>query len=276
MKKKSIIPLLLLLVATAVALVVVIRLPGTYPEQIPTAHITDEAAEGVTSTDIEERDEIPSETKRLYLILDDGGHNIEDFRSYSAFPGRFTVAVLPRREFSDEVARMAVAMGHEVILHQPMEPMGTANPGPGAIYIADDDETIRKTLDKNLDSLPQAVGINNHMGSRATADRRVMAVVVDELSKREIFFLDSRTSAESVGVEVATEHGLTAFQRDVFLDNERTNEAIGNQLDEALEIADEYGSVVMIGHITSPELAAVLIDRYDELVEAGYTFEVLR
>lgn len=209
---------------------------------------------------------------RLYLVLDDAGHSIDHLRWFMRFPGVFTLAVLPGLEHSAEAARMAAAAGHSVILHQPMEALGGQDPGPGAIFVTDDDETIRRTLDQNIDSLPGIAGVNNHMGSKATGDRRTMEVIARELSNRKLFFLDSRTTADTVAVDVGRSMGVTVESRDVFLDNVHERDAIADRIDEALEIAGKTGRAVMIGHVTVPELAAVLTDRYDEILSAGYRF----
>ncbi len=216
--------------------------------------------------------DVPVPDKRLYLILDDGGHALDHLRWFSEFPGVFTVAVLPGLPFSRETARMTVAMGHELILHQPMEATGGNDPGPGAVYTAQPDHHIQRIIRQNLAQFPDVIGVNNHMGSKATEDARVMNAVVSVLANRNLFFLDSRTTAASVAETAATEAGLPPLRRDIFLDNNRTEEAISKQLDLALDVAKEQGRAVMIGHVTSPELARVLVSRYDEITAAGFTY----
>ena len=208
----------------------------------------------------------------LYLILDDGGHSVDQLRWFTDFPGVFTVAVLPNLDYSSEVARMAVALGHELMLHQPMEALAGNDPGPGAVYTSQPDYQIKRTVRRNLAQLPEAVGMNNHMGSKVTEDRRAMAAVVAVAANRKLFFLDSRTTAGSVADSVAMEAGLPGLRRDVFLDNIRTESAISGQLDVALDMARKKGFVVMIGHVTSLELARVLVSRYDEITAAGFEF----
>ena len=171
---------------------------------------------------------------------------------------------------------MTVALGHDLIVHQPMEALGGSNPGPGAVYTAFEEHQIRRVVRGNLRDFPDAIGVNNHMGSKATSDERVMSAVVDVVANRSLFFLDSRTTHTSVAAAIAGNAGLPPLQRDVFLDNVRTEAAISDQLDVALEIADAKGYAVMIGHVTSPELARVLIDRYDAIVADGYTFHPIR
>lgn len=209
---------------------------------------------------------------RLYLVLDDAGHDLDHLRAFMRFPGVFTLAVLPDLKYSVESARMAAAAGHSVILHQPMEALGGQDPGPGAIVVADNEEKIRETLGKNIESIPGIAGINNHMGSKVTGNRRTMEIVIRELADRKLFFLDSRTTAETVAVEVGRDGGVPVMSRDVFLDNTADPEAISVQIDEALSIAREKGWAVMIGHVTVSELADVLAQRYDDIIAAGFRF----
>ncbi len=208
----------------------------------------------------------------LYLVIDDAGHSVEDLRRFIDFPGVFTLAVLPELRYSEETMRIARAAGHSVILHQPMEAKGDHDPGPAAIRVGDDEDVIRQTLRHNIRSLPGIAGVNNHMGSKVTEHRPTMEIIASELARHELFFLDSRTSGETVAEDVSRDLGIPVASRDVFLDNVRDPEAIAKQLTEALAIAKEKGSVVMIGHVTVPELAEVLVERYGEIVEAGYRF----
>lgn len=209
---------------------------------------------------------------RLYLVLDDAGHSLDQVRLFVRFPGAFTLAVLPELRYSAQSARMAVAAGHSVILHQPMEPLGDQDPGPGAIRVGDEEEKIRRTLARNIASVPGVVGVNNHMGSKVTSDVRTMEIVVRELADQKLFFLDSRTTADTVAVEVGRVAGVTVQSRDVFLDNVPEADAINAQIDEALDIAKRKGWAVMIGHVTVPQLAEVLTGRYEEIIAAGFRF----
>ncbi|MFW5694455.1 MAG: divergent polysaccharide deacetylase family protein [Alkalispirochaeta sp.] len=215
------------------------------------------------------------EGPRLYLVLDDAGHDLDHLREFVPFPGVFTVAVLPGLTYSREAAQMVIALGHEAILHQPMEAVGGNDPGPGAIVVSQSEREIRRILTSNLSTMPGVVGVNNHMGSLATGDARVMQEVAATLRRHRLFFLDSRTTHLSVAGETIRTAGVPTVERDVFLDNVREDEAISDQLDRGLAIAEEQGHAILIGHVTSPELAQVLIDRYAEISEAGYTFSPL-
>jgi len=208
----------------------------------------------------------------LYLILDDAGNNIGPLPDFLAFPGAMAVAVLPQLTYSVEAAARTAAAGKEIMLHLPMEAEGGADPGPGALTVGMTDREIVRTIEEDLGSVPGVIGVNNHMGSRATADARVMEVVLADLNRRGLFFVDSRTTAQSVARSAARYLQTPFAERDVFLDNDRSRHAILAAVGGALELAHSQDAVVMIGHATVPELASVLNDIYPVLVEHGYRF----
>ncbi len=281
--------LLVLLVATVTGMVWLLR-PSVFgvrrdgppleasaiPEVNRPAPADSETSDATGDTDVRgERTSVDPDGPALYLVLDDAGHDLDHLREFVPFQGVFTVAILPGLPVSRESAQMVLALGHEAILHQPMEAIGGNDPGPGAILVTHSDHEIRRTLTSNLSTMPGVVGVNNHMGSLATGDPRVMHAVAATLQRHRLFFLDSRTTHLSVAADATRTAGVPTIERDVFLDNARDTEAISAQLDQSLRIADEQGHAVMIGHVTSPELARVLIDRYADLAEAGYRFRPL-
>lgn len=222
-----------------------------------------------------ETDRGPSEWGTLYLVLDDAGRSLDELRLFLDLPFRMTVAVLPLRDYSVESALEVGRSGNEVLLHLPMEPLGNADPGAGAVRVAMLPSEIRKTLLANLESVPGAVGANNHMGSRATADAALMGEVLLTLREQGLFFLDSRTSAESVARTVASRLALPFAERHVFLDNVRERDAILESIGIALERVHKGESVVMIGHVTAPVLAETLREIHPVLAERGYFFGTL-
>lgn len=271
--------LLILLMATVTGMVWLLR-PSTFtragnPPILEASAVHEDRGRATEDPDDEPDGTIAPQGPRLYVVLDDAGHDLDDLRQFMPFPGVFTVAILPGLRYSREAAQMVIALGHEAILHQPMEATGGNDPGPGAILVAHSDSRIRQTLTSNLSSMPGVVGVNNHMGSRVTADERVMTTVANTLRRHRLFFLDSRTTHLSVAADTTRAVAVPTLERDVFLDNVREAEAISVQLAQGLSIAREQGHAVMIGHVTSPELARVLIDRYSELVEAGFVFRPL-
>ena len=211
--------------------------------------------------------------KRIYIILDDGGHNTKQLMPFLEFPGKLAIAVIPRLAYSKEVAELTYKSGKTVMLHQPMQPLGKADPGSGAIYVNMSDDDIRKTLNDNLDSIPHVVGFNNHMGSAATSDERVMDVVLKVAKKRGLFFVDSFTHAGTVCAKVAKKNGMRIAKRNIFLDNDKSKEKIMEAFNAGKAIADKNGYAVMIGHVWSDNLASTMIELYPEFIEEGYCFE---
>ena len=211
----------------------------------------------------------------LYLILDDAGNNIGPLPEFLKFPGPLAVAVLPQLTYSVESAARTAAAGKEIMLHLPMEAVGGANPGPGTLTVGMNDREILTVIGENLGSVPGAVGVNNHMGSRVTADPRVMEIVLADLHRRDLYFVDSRTTVDSVTRSIATFLQIPFAERHVFLDNERSREAILQSVRGALELAHRQEAVVMIGHATVEELASVLNEIYPILIENGYRFGAL-
>ena len=211
----------------------------------------------------------PEKGDKIYLVVDDAGHDVAELKPYLSLPVPLTVAVLPGRKESQVVVKAALAAGKEIILHLPMEPVGKADPGAGAIRSDQTDEEIRSILRSHLEDLPGIIGVNNHMGSRATADSRVMDVVMSVLAEEGLFFLDSRTTAKSVAREAAKRHGVAFRERNVFLDNDRSDDAVLRQLSEAATLAGKEGYSVAIGHVTSPTVARAVAKHHAELARKG-------
>lgn len=213
----------------------------------------------------------------LVFVFDDAGHNINQTKAFLQLPFPYTVAVLPRLRFSKESADVIRNSGNEVILHQPMQAVNLAvDPGEGAIKPDMTESEIRSTLFTNVAEIAPIAGMNNHEGSAITADAEKMAVVLQFCSSEGIFFLDSRTNSKTAVPYVAEQLGYSYFERNIFLDNEKTRDNILAELKKGLGIANKNGTVIMIGHIWSADiLPDVLMEVYPELKEKGYTFSVV-
>ena len=182
------------------------------------------------------------------IVIDDVG--LDRARSKRAWelPGPMTLSFLPYAKDLPEQARAARARGHELMLHMPMEPNGRNDPGPGALLVSMSDAELRQKLLIALESFGGYVGINNHMGSRFTANRADMELVMRQLKPRGLMFLDSRTSPQSVGDQTAQEIGVPSIVRHVFLDDEESLDAVRRKLAETEAVARRQGFVVAIGH----------------------------
>ena len=214
---------------------------------------------------------------QLCFVFDDGGQNLEQLKKFLELPFPITVAVLPQITHSVEAAQMVRKSGNEVILHQPMQSVNSSvNPGPGAITPDMTDDQIIAQLFINMEQISPIAGMNNHEGSGITADAQKMEIILQTASEYGIYFLDSRTNVETTVPYVAGELGYSYYERNIFLDNEKTRENALSELKKGLALANKSGSVIMIGHIWSADfLPALLQEAYPELKAQGYTFSVV-
>lgn len=197
-------------------------------------------------------------TAYLSIIIDDLGNSLREGRRAVALPAPVACAILPHTTHADRLAREAHAGGKEVLLHLPMEPLTDEPPGPGVLDAVMPAREFLYTLAYDLVSVPHAVGVNNHMGSRLTQEPVAMRLLMEALRNRgNLFFVDSRTSPHSVAARVAAEHGVPVLARNVFLDNEPSDKAIRARLDETVAIARRNGFAIAIGH-PHPRTLAVL------------------
>ncbi len=189
-------------------------------------------------------------TARVAIVIDDLGMNLETARKFMDLPLQLTLSVLPGLPHSREIAETAHSRHHEVMLHLPMEPRGfpKTDPGTRALLTSMPREEIRKIVGEDIDSIPYAAGVNNHMGSRFTENADDMKIVMSELQQRKLYFLDSFTSAKSAGFMVARQLRVPAGKRDVFLDHIPTEEFVASQVDRLIRKAKIEGSALAIGH----------------------------
>jgi len=186
---------------------------------------------------------------KVAIIIDDLGYQQEIAERILNLKFPITVSVLPFLSDSQLVAKMAKENGMTVLLHLPMEPHNSnVNPGKGAIYSTMNEEEIRNKMLANLLEFPEADGVNNHMGSKVTENKEIMRIVLNEIKGRDIFFIDSMTSPDSVGYKLSKEMGIRTAFRSVFLDNEQDVEYISNQVSLLKEFALRNGSAIAIGH----------------------------
>ncbi len=217
------------------------------------------------------RPELPEGARgKLAILLDDAGQSLDLVPAAAALPVEVGVAVLPFLPHSADTAAELHRSGHEIWLHLPMEPQGypAEKPGPGAVLVSMREGEIRSTVRSALNSVPFVVGVNNHMGSKATADLRTMTWVMQELASRGLAFIDSRTTVATVAEDAAHAQGVRTGRRLVFLDNERTPEAVRAQLDEAVFRTRHEGRAIAIGHLTRVTVQ-VLEDELPKLKARG-------
>jgi polysaccharide deacetylase 2 family uncharacterized protein YibQ len=213
---------------------------------------------------------------RLAIIIDDAGQWLQIEREFIALPIPLTMSVLPDVRYSHLIASETAAAGKGVMLHLPMEPISHINPGPGKITTEMTDTQISDQVDADLNDVPLAQGVNNHEGSKATADPRVMRDVAAVIAQhRDLFFIDSMTSAHSIAAEAARSAGVPAARRDVFLDDVNEVPYVEGQLETAGKLALQNGQAIAIGH-PRPATFAALRAMIPRLQNEGVTFVLVR
>ena len=207
----------------------------------------------------------------IALVVDDMGMARAWSQQVVGLLGPLTLAYLPYAEGLPEQTEQARLAGHELIVHLPMEADDpTADTGPNALTADLDDDEIRERLAWSLDRFGGYVGVSNHMGSRFTGDARAMAVVIDAIAARGLLYLDSRTTAETVGEALARDAGVPTTRRHVFIDNQADEDAIAARLADLETLARKQGYAVGIGH-PRPETIAALARWLPELGARGFT-----
>lgn len=213
----------------------------------------------------------------IVLVLDDGGHNINQLQPFLSLPFPLTIAVLPALPYSKETGDLTRKAGKEVILHQPMQAINLAiDPGPNAIQPNMSDVEIRKLLQKNVAEIAPISGMNNHEGSLITADEKLMGIVLEFCKKNKLYFLDSRTNVETKALLVANEKNMKIWERNIFLDNTPEKKDIIEMFNTGLSIAEKNGLVIMIGHVWSgSHLADILRELGTEAQKKGFVFTTI-
>jgi polysaccharide deacetylase 2 family uncharacterized protein YibQ len=212
----------------------------------------------------------PDARGNLAILLDDGGQNLDLVNAAAALPDQVGFALLPFLPKTAETAEALHGAGHEIWLHLPMEPENypTARPGPGALLMSMSETELRSAVHAAIDNVPHAVGVNNHMGSRTTADLRTMTWVMQEIKARGLVFIDSRTTARTVAEVAAEAQGVPTNRRHVFLDNTRKASAVRRQLAEAVTRCRLEGEIIAIGHMDGVTIQ-VLADELPGLSKRG-------
>lgn len=181
------------------------------------------------------------------IVIDDLG-DVAHTRRAIALPHEIALAFLPYPRDTPALAGAARRAGHEVLVHVPMQAMGDADPGPMALAVSLPAEENVRRLDWALARVPGFDGINNHEGSRFTADAAALAPVMDDLKRRGVFFFDSRTTADSQVLQAAHAAGVESAARDVFLDDMPTVDGVDAQLRALEKRARAQGAAIAIGH----------------------------
>lgn len=199
---------------------------------------------------VQEKTESRKYSGKLAVIVDDCGYDMSSVRTLLNTGLPLNFAVLPYKPYSSDVLEMIKSDGRVAMLHLPMEPVDRSAMSEGSSTICTDmsKDKILELTRKAINSLPGVSGVNNHQGSKATADSATMTTVLQELRNQDLFFVDSRTSSKSVARDKAVAMGVPTARNDIFLDNSSDVQAIRKQIYKAMDIAEKNGSAIAICH----------------------------
>ncbi len=203
----------------------------------------------VTPFDPGEKHTLP-DLPKVSIIIDDLGYDPYIAFDLLELEGPLTFAMLPRAPFNDQIIPEAHAKGFEIMLHLPMEPKEypRIHPGPGALYTHMEPDHLIRQLIENINSIPHIRGINNHMGSQMTASASQMRQIFTIVKKQELYFIDSRTSADTICRSSAKLLKIPFAERDIFIDHQLEPQFIRKQIDRLIQRAHQNGQAVGIAH----------------------------
>ncbi len=208
---------------------------------------------------------------KIAIVIDDWGYNQDNLSLLEQIKYPLTASVLPRLDYSNAIADKLYEKGVQVILHLPMEPREKFRLEKNTIMTSTDEQSIIDIITQDLADIHYARGVSNHMGSRATEDLRTMGIVLNELKKRKLFFLDSLVSPKTICADLAAKLRVGFAKRDVFLDNVEEPGYIRGQINKLKRKARIYGQAIGIGHDRRITLE-VLKEAMPELEREGYKF----
>lgn len=213
-------------------------------------------------------------TGRLAIVIDDAGRDLDSQHIYEQMGIPLTLAVMPDQVHTRDAARSWCAHGLPVILHQPMESVSGIGMEPKVILTSMSDAAIRQMLRDSLSQLPEAIGINNHQGSKATIDARTMDIVMNELHHRGLFFFDSHTNSTTAADKAAKTYGVPYVRNDLFVDNSASVSDICAMIQEGADRSKKKGTYIIIGHCR-PHTAEAFRQMVPKLKAQGIEFVYL-
>ncbi|GAB2188440.1 hypothetical protein MAH1_00460 [Sessilibacter sp. MAH1] len=205
-----------------------------------------------------------AEKAKIILIIDDLGYDLDTGIQFADLNPNITLSILPFSPHGQQISRYGSNNGNDILLHSPMAPNSPKPIEKSVLHLGMDKLALKTQLRAQLNWLPEAVGVNNHMGSALTRDALAMNWVMQELKLRDLFFVDSRTTAESIAWRMAHNYRVPSWKRDIFLDNTRDEKAITDQLQKLIKKSQDKGFAIGIGH-PYPETLAVLTQFFRSL-----------
>lgn len=186
---------------------------------------------------------------KLAIVIDDIGYRGKEDNAIYNLPKAVNVAIIPSAPYATARANKAFQQKRDILIHLPMQPKNSSQPiEAGALLVGMNEEKVNQIIQSARNQVPYAIGLNNHMGSRATTDKPLMQHLMKSLSEQKLFFLDSKTAGNSVAVQTAQDFGVKALERHIFLDDSDDRPDVQKQFQRAIEYARKHGTAIMIGH----------------------------
>ncbi|MEW6483015.1 MAG: divergent polysaccharide deacetylase family protein [bacterium] len=212
---------------------------------------------------------LPGKPCKIAIILDDAGYSLpKDAISLIKKGYPITVSIIPHLSFSKETAELVHNNGGEVMVHLPMEAINGKKEKKEISTKMSPDE-IKKITKEAIESIPYCVGLNNHRGSKATANKEIMEPVLEIVKEKNLYFVDSLTTSKSIAYKLAKDMGILAGKREIFIDNNNSLDSVLSSLSLLIEVARNKGSAIGTGHISKRATISVLLEKIPEFQKNG-------
>lgn len=194
---------------------------------------------------------------KLAIVIDDVGYHSKEDAAVFAMPREISVAIIPAAPYARVRNQEAKSQGRDILIHMPMQPISAIKIEDGGLHLGMSAAQVNDRVNTAKNIVRDAIGMNNHMGSAATADPQLMTYLMTALQEKHLFFLDSRTIGKSVAGKIAKEQGVRSLDRHIFLDDSNEFADVQRQFKAAIHYARKHGIVIVIGH-PRPNTIAVL------------------
>lgn len=186
---------------------------------------------------------------KLAIVIDDIGYRAKEDSEIYALPKAVSVAIIPVAPYATARAKQAFEQKRDILIHLPMQPQNSHQPiESGGLIVGMDEQAVARLIESARRQVPYAIGLNNHMGSKATTDKPTMTYLMKALVGQQLFFLDSKTAGNSVAYKTAQDFGVKALERHLFLDDSDALADVQRQFNSALHYARKHGTAIIIGH----------------------------
>ena len=194
---------------------------------------------------------------KLAIVIDDVGYHSKEDAAVFAMPREISVAIIPAAPYARVRNQEAKSQGRDILIHMPMQPISAIKIEDGGLHLGMSAAQVNDRVNTAKNIVRDAIGMNNHMGSAATADVNLMTHLMNTLREKHLFFLDSRTIGKSVAGKIAKEQGVRSLDRHIFLDDSNELADVQRQFKAAIHYARKHGTAIAIGH-PRPNTIAVL------------------